>query len=200
MSAARSRHDRGAGLVELAILLPVIILFVFGTVELGLAWVSDNRVEGAVAQAARIGATSGSRDEADRDILVALRSSMPAEQLARLDRVVVFRAADASGRVPDACLKPSGTTSDVGVAGSCNSYSGATVRLTTIDSMVGFGGTTGKKDSYWAPFSRKDHLADPPDYLGVFVRTRHQSVTGLAFARVNIQATSVFRIQPDLDG
>ena len=186
--------------MELAFVLPLLCLFVFGTIELGLAWVSDNRVEGAAAQAARIGASSGSRDEADRDVLVALRSSMPPEQLALLDRVVVFRATADSAEVPDGCLKPAGSSADGGVASSCNSYSGNTVRLVSIDSMVGFGGGIGAKDSWWAPAARKDALADPPDYLGVFVRTRHQSLTGFSFARVTVSATSVYRIQPDLAG
>lgn len=191
--------DRGAALVELAFMLPLLALFVFGTVEVGLGWVSDNKVEVAVAQAARIGAASGSRAEADRDLLVALRAALPADQLALLDRVVVYRADDPGAGPPPGCIKPVGSPSDVGVAG-CNSYSGATVRLVTAGSMTGFGGTYGAKDAWWAPATRKDSLADPPDHLGVWVRTRHQSITGFSFARITIEASSVFRLQPDLYG
>jgi hypothetical protein len=199
MTTAASRRDRGAVLVELAFLLPLLTLLVFGTIELGLAWVTDNRVEGAVSQAARIGASSGSREEADRDILVALRSSLPAGQLALLDRVVVFNAAAGSSSVPAGCRQAAGSTSNDGSAG-CNSYSGAAVRLVSVDSMVGFGGGSGAMDSWWAPTTRNDGLADPPDYLGVWIRTRHQSLTGFGFARVTVEATSVYRIQPDLYG
>jgi hypothetical protein len=199
MRTHRTRGDRGAALVELAFVLPVLALLTFGTIELGLAWVSDNRVESSVSQAARVGASSGSRLEADRDLLVALRASLPPEQLQLLDRVVVFRAVGPDATVPDGCLKMAGSTSDAGVAG-CNSYSGATVRLVNADSMAGFGGGAGANDSWWAPAARVDRLAGPPDYLGVSVRTRHQSLTGFAFARVTVEATSVFRIQPDLHG
>jgi Flp pilus assembly protein TadG len=185
--------------VELAAVLPLLSLLLFGTIELGLAWVADNRVEGAVGQAARIGAASGSRQEADRDLLVALRAALPADQLAALDRVVVFLASDPAGQVPAGCIKAEGSPSDVGATG-CNSYSGATVRLVSVDSMVGFGGTAGTKDASWPPATRADALADPPDYLGVWVRTEHRSITGFGFAAVTVEASSVYRIQPDLSG
>ena len=196
-AAVRARGDRGALLVELALVLPLLTLLVFGTVELGLAWVADNRVEGAVGQAARVGAASGSREEADRDILVALRSALPKAQLDALDRVVVYRASDLDGDLPAGCIKPEGSTSDLGASG-CNSYSGATVRLVSVDSMVGFGGGLGAKDSSWAPATRKDALLDPPDYLGVWVRTRHAPITSFGFAEVTVVAQHVYRIQPDL--
>jgi hypothetical protein len=200
MSAiARARGERGAVLVELALVLPFLSLMVFGMIELGLAWVADNRVEGAVSQAARIGATSGSREEADRDLLVSLRAALPAEQLQALDRVIVFQATDPDGTVPAGCIKAEGSPSDVGAAG-CNSYSGTTVRLVSASSMVGFGGTIGTKDASWAPATRKDALVDPPDYLGVWVRTKHAPITGFGFAEVTVEATSIYRIQPDLSG
>ena len=105
------RHDRGASLVELALVLPILCLLAFGTIEAGRTWVVGNHVEGSVAQAARLGATGGSRVESDRDILVALRASLPEDALRRLDRVVVFLSPNADGQLPSGCIKPAGSHS-----------------------------------------------------------------------------------------
>jgi hypothetical protein len=193
------RGERGAALVELALVLPILALLLFGTIELSLAWVTDNKTEGAAIQGARIAASSGSRVEADRDVLLALRASLPPKALADADRVVVFKASDPTGTVPAGCIKAVGDPSEVGTA-LCNTYSGTTLRSVTGTSMVGFGGTVGAKDASWPPAARADALTDPPDYVGVWVRTKHRSLTGFTFSKVTITAVSIVRIQPDIDG
>lgn len=195
----RLRSDRGSALVELAFVLPMLCILVFGTTEMGLAWVAKNRVSGAVAQAARIGASEGNLPATDRDILLTLKASLPAEQLAALDRVVVFNANDPSGTVPGACTKSAGNPSEVGTS-TCNSYTGATVRTVSAGSMAGFTGGPGGKDGYWPPAHRKSALLDPPDYIGVWLRTSYSGITGFGFAQVTMTTSSIFRIQPDLSG
>ncbi len=186
-------------MVELALLLPFLSLLVFGTMELGLAWVADTRVDSATTQAARLGAASGDRTTTDRDVLVALQAALPSAALGRLDRVIVFKASDPLVTVPATCLKPLDDPVDVTAIG-CNSYSGATVRAVSNLSMTGFGGTPGAKDAGWAPTSRASTLVGPPDYLGVWVRVRYQGITQIPFATATFVSRAVFRIQPDLAG
>jgi hypothetical protein len=196
---SRCARDRGTTMVELALVLPLVGLLLFGTLELGLGFVAHSRVDAAVTQAARVGASSGSSPMADHDLLLALQAALPGDQLARLDRVVVYRA-DAPGTPPPAvCTKAWGSPSEVGSTG-CNTYTGATVRQVTSVSGAGFGGGPGAKDSFWAPTSRKDRLIDPPDYLGVWIRTSRGGVTGLPIARGSISSVAVFRLEPDVDG
>ncbi len=195
----RAHRDRGATLVEFALVLSVLLLLGLGTVEMGMGWVAHDRVQTAIAQAARVGAVSGSRPEADRDLLLALQVAMPAQELANLDRVVVFRPSSAAGAVPPGCIKSPGDPSQIGTA-SCNTYSGATVRAATAGSMDGFGGGPSAADRHWAPAIRKDTLAGPPDYLGVWVRTTHDSVTGSSLGDVTLTKVVIFRIQPDITG
>lgn len=192
-------RERGAVLLELALVLPFVALVLIGTFEISQIYISSNQVGGAVHQAARMGASAGSRVEADRDILITLRAALPAEELANVDRVVVYRAATQDTSVPAGCVKPSGSTSEVGTT-ACNSYTGATLRATTSTSMTGFGGDPTAKDRYWPPSSRLDALALPPDYLGVWVRTTHDSTMGVGYDGVTISRSAVLRIQPDLDG
>ncbi|MDQ2649121.1 MAG: pilus assembly protein [Actinomycetota bacterium] len=193
------RGDSGLSLLEFVLVLPFVLLIVFGTIEGGAAFVAGDRVAGAAAQAARIGAAGGSRAEADRDLLVALRATLPPGELTRLDRVVVFKPAGADGSIPDGCIKGRGDVSEQGTA-SCNSYTGDTVRNVTAGSMLGFGGTSGTKDRWWPPALRRDTLSQDPDYLGVWVRTVHHGVLGVVFRDVAVTRTSIVRIQPDLAG
>jgi hypothetical protein len=187
------RSDRGATVLEFAIVLPLLLLLAFGTAEMGLAWVSNNRVEGSVSTGARIASSSGSLAEADRSVLQSLRASLPQEQLNRLDRVIIFKSTSGTGTVPTGCIKPVGSTSQVGVNGSCNTYSGATVRGTIPTDL-------GAADDFWNPTTRNDRLADPPDYIGVWVRTTYGSKTGTFFEDMTITKVSIYRIQPDIDG
>ncbi|MGQ0433247.1 MAG: TadE/TadG family type IV pilus assembly protein [Microthrixaceae bacterium] len=190
----RTRAERGATMLEFALVLPFLLLMAFGTAEMGLAWVANNRVEGSSSTAARIGASSGSLAEADRNILVSLRSSLPASELANLDRVVVFKPTDADGTVPTACIKAAGDGSQVGVSTQCNTYSGDTVRTVSDTTDLG------SADDYWAPSTRKDSLAGPPDRIGIWLRTTHPAQTGTFWSEFTITKSSIYRIQPDING
>lgn len=183
-------------MLEFALVVPFLALMAFGTAEMGLAWTAHNKVEGATSTAARVGASSGGVLEADVNILVALRTALPAESLANLDRVVIFNATDADGDFDPSCIKPVASTNQAGVNGVCNTYSGATVR--------GFNQAgadpLGAADNFWLGTNRRDSLADPPDAIGVWVRTTHDSKTGTFFDDFTITRQSIYRLQPDIDG
>jgi hypothetical protein len=193
------RSERGATIVEFALVLPLLLLLGLGTVEMGMGWVATDRAQTATAQGARVGAVSGSRLEADRDILVALQAALPADELANLDRVIVFKPSSPQGGVPLGCVKAFASPSEIGTS-TCNTYTGSTVRSTTATSMVGFGGGPSADDRFWPPALRKDTLAGPPDYLGIWLRTRHDSVTGSSLGDLTLTKVVIFRIQPDLVG
>ena len=95
--------------------------------------------------------------------------------------------------MPAGCIKPVGSINQVGVNGSCNTYAGATLQGTIPTDL-------GAADDFWVPTTRKDRLADPPDYIGVWVRTTHAAKTGTFFDDLTITKTSIYRIQPDIDG
>ena len=72
----RRTTSRGAAAVETALLLPVLALLFFGTVEYGFAWSSASRVESAGAAAARVAAQAGDESMADWEVLQAVRGSV----------------------------------------------------------------------------------------------------------------------------
>jgi Flp pilus assembly protein TadG len=182
----------------MAIVAPFLLLILFGVSEMGLAWVSGNRLEGAVSTAARTGASSGSVVDADRNILLSLRASLPQRLLDNVVRVVVY-SSNASGGISSACLTGTpGTGVGDGSAASgadrCNTYSGATLRSVTATTNLG------SSDDFWLAVNRRDRLSGPPDYLGVLVQTRHEAVTGTFWDGFDLERSSIYRIQPDIDG
>lgn len=182
-------------MIEFAIVVLPLALLAFGIAEAGTAWVAHNRVEGAVSTAARVGAAAGSEPDADVRVLAALRLALPEEALENLDRVVIFKPSDVRGSVPAGCIPDVGSPSEVGLDDRCNTYTGATVRAIQV------GDDLGTRDDHWQPTSRDDDLAGPePDFLGVWVRTRHDNISGTFFGDITITRQSIFRLQSDIDG
>jgi Flp pilus assembly protein TadG len=187
----RTRSERGAALLEFAIVTPLLVLLAFATAETGLAWVSNNKVEGAASQAARVAASSGNRPEADVSTLLAIKAALPADELANLKRVVIYKSTTANGVVPSGCVPSLEDGSDFGVNNVCNSYSGALVRSVTTTT------TLSSSVEKWLPSVRKDTLGGPPDYVGIWIQTVHTNLTKTFFGDFTITKSSVYRIQPD---
>jgi Flp pilus assembly protein TadG len=193
-SGARRRTDGGVAVLEMVLVLPFLLLLLFGIGEYSLAWVSANRLEGAVSAAARVGSSQGSVTDADRAILLQLQASLPEDLLDNVTRVVVYES-DASGSVPEQCRTINNPTTQQGQSGRCNLYSGNTLRTITVATNLG------AAQNFWAPSTRLDRLSGPPDYIGVLVQTRHDDVTGTFWRDgFDLERRSVYRIQPDIDG
>jgi len=186
----RCRDDGGVALLEFAIVVPLLLLLAFGTAEMGLAWNAASQVEAATSTAARTAATMGADANADVNTLDALRAALPEEALDNLDRVVIFHPTGDDGDMPGGCTAGSGT-------GRCNMYPGDLVR--TFD--AGVVDALGTFDDRWDPTTRDDTLdGDPPDFIGVWVRTTHDDKTGTFWQGMTITRDSIYRIQPDFEG
>ena len=194
----RRRGQRGVAIVELAIVAPVLLLIMLGMAEFGVGWVGSSRVESSASTAARVASSSGASTDADRNVLLSLRASLPADLLANVERVIIFKS-NVNGDMAGNCRTVSpggGVGTGAGTAGAadrCNTYTGAQLR--TVTSSGAF--TTG---SFWLPSTRRDHLSGPPDYIGVMVITRQDSLTDTFWSDRQIVQSSVYRIAPDIDG
>ena len=196
------RNARGAAVLEMVLVAPLLILLLFGVSEFGLAWVSANKLEGAVSTAARVGSSQGSRPDADRAILMALRASLPEDLRDNVTRIVIF-SSNREGDMAPACrtVTPGGgvgggTQGAVMSADRCNTYPGSilqTISATTPATLT--------SQNNWQPTTRRDTLAQPPDYLGVLVMTRHDDFSGTFWRDgFDLERQSIYRIQPDIDG
>jgi len=89
------RGDRGAVAVEMAIVVPVLVLLAFGMLEFGLAFTNKLAMSHAVNQATRHATVLGTDDYADIEILDALDAGLSGN-VGAIVHVLIFKA-NASG-------------------------------------------------------------------------------------------------------
>jgi hypothetical protein len=88
---ARSRGERGAAAVEMAIVVPVLVLLAFGMLEFGIAFKLKLTYSHAVNQATRNATVMGTDDYADIEILHALEAGLDGD-LSHINHVDIFQA------------------------------------------------------------------------------------------------------------
>jgi hypothetical protein len=179
--------ERGAAMVEFAIIAPLLILLTFGLIEFGLFFRDFLTVANTTRSGARVASAAGTNAAADYEILQSVKSAaaaMPGGAEA-LETITVFRSASGSHDVPAGCT----TTPQAGV---CNVYTADDLARPAGD----FGCTAGSPDRYWCPSSRDDTQAGGTDYIGVYIRTTHEFVTRLFGRTQTITDEVVMRIEP----
>lgn len=193
-------RERGAVLVEAAIIAPIAIALVFGAMELGYAYYGKLTVEHMSIAGAR--AASGSANDylADYNTLSAVEDAMTGVGASSIAKIVIYRATGPGDRVPTACK--TGPVADSSSVRGCNYYTGADLALDPDQfGCVGPPGPTTKKDSYWCPTTRKAALLassgnGPPDYVGVYVVGEHNNLIGLFGKSFTFSNDTVIRIEP----
>ncbi len=181
------RAGRGSTMVEAAIITPLVVLLLLGVVEFGWYMKDDLTLSNASRAGARAGSAAGKDGLADYQVLQAIRGGL--DGLAKVDKVVIFKGTGPSSTVPVAC---SGATS--GTAGLCNVYDASDLTLTDVQFLAA--GYT--KDDSWPASSRQTSLsaAGGPDYLGVWVRTNHASITKAILNDKTIDDGVIVRLEP----
>ena len=199
ISAADQRQrkpERGASVVEAALVLPLFMLLVVGMIEGGSLFFNVNSARNAARESAREAATWASDALADRNALgLATRGLTGSGR--RLNGIVIYKASGPNDPVPAAC-KADLTAGTAGQVGLCNVYTAAKIR--TLDD-IHFGATAttppGLWDEKWPPTSRNDALTptSQPDFVGVYVSIQHEGITGI-FPSRTVTSVSVSKIEP----
>jgi hypothetical protein len=185
--------DGGAVLVEAAVALPVFVVLVLGIIEFGLAFKDYLTASNMTRTGARVASAAANDALADQRTLAALARASAAVSRGSIERIVVYRADSVDTPVPAVC-----TTSATGVASGpvrCNVYRVADLDRPATD----FGCQPTSPDRYWCPRDRKVAQAGPngpPDLVGVWVRLRHHYVSGLVGDSVELDSTTVMRVEP----
>ncbi len=183
----RRAVERGAALVEMTLILPLLSLLCLGLVEMGMAWQDTITAEQATRIGARAGVGLTGDERADRQTLLSLVSVLEPDELAQVDYVVIFDATD-SPDVPAGCT----TASNPGLR--CNRYTQAQLSRLSVESEWGCG--AGSHDTAWCPADRDSVLTDPT-YLGVHIRSRRPWITGIFPTEgLDFEATTVMSLIP----
>lgn len=177
------RNERGAALVEFAIVGIVFLTLAFGTFEMGLGWSDSQLVTQAARSGARAASQLGQNSAADSFSVEAIEAALGSLG-DDMTRIVIFDAAAADGSMPSACE----TAGPPGIAGSCSVYD-----------QNDFGTYGAWTDGAWTPASRDDSFSNA-DYVGVTVEVARPYVTGFfSGSTFNISDTTVMRVEPQPD-
>ncbi len=180
-------------MVEMAIVLPVLVLIALGIVEFGSAWSNKLKVETAARGGARVGSGLGASRMADYSLLQSVKSVLTDLGLSNVDYVVVYKATAVNGTIPTGC---SGAT-PASQTGKCNVYTGAQLSTLTQSS---FTGTTScgvsAPDRFWCPTGRQSVQHIGNDYLGVWIKANSETLTNFFGSPLGLQSAAVMRLEP----
>jgi len=188
----RADSERGASLVEAALVVPLLVLLAFGAAEFGFVFLDFLNVSSAAREGARVGSAVGSGSNADTLMLGAIAEATADLDNSIIEAIWIFEA-KANGDPVDNCV----------VDNSANYFScaGPTNRTNIYDSagnlLIGSWNATGRKMT--VGLNCPATPADCPDRLGVRVVFTHQYITGfLSFPTGPFSEDAVFQLEPDV--
>jgi Flp pilus assembly protein TadG len=174
-----ARNESGASLVEAAIILPVVLLIVFGIIEFGLAFKNALTVNSGTRAGVRTASAEPRRPSFHADTAAAVQKAITALPSGSVQELWIYKA-DADG-------DPDGGGS---AYTSCNTCSVWTWNTATNS----FERQPGKD---WAPASQNACVGDPNhDAVGVYLKVNHDFVTGFFGSRIALTDHVVMRLEP----
>ena len=192
----RCRGERGAALVELSVTAMLLIIIAFGIVEFGSAMNRKLEVETASRSGARVGSSLGSQRMADYGLLDATKSVLNDIGLSNVDYVVVYKSSTANGSRPAGCDGNTPTSQ----TNLCNVYTGSQIAslnqadFTSTGSPATCGSTA--PDRYWCPLNRQNVQSLGADYLGVWIKAKYTTITGIFHSPFSLTSSAVMRLEP----
>lgn len=200
LGGARARGDRGAIAVEAALMTPLLLLILFGIIEMALLLRDHVAVSSAVRTGARIASASADAGpgicetgptappctpqaspamaQAAADAIQRAGSAMPKDSI---DYILIYKANDKG--FPGA----NGSTT---MPSSCSGYSSC-VRFVWRDSLQAFRYAEGSWDS-----RSINACVNESDILGVFMKATHPFLTGMFGTSLGVADRSVMRFEP----
>jgi hypothetical protein len=207
MRRGRARDDRGATLLEAAIITPVLLLVILGIFEFGLIFRDTLTINDAVGVAARSGAVQGpdvlNNETADFSMIEDLREGTNALPVSWIDRIVIFDA-DAPGageptsQVPQACK--TGNNPVVWRARKCNVYNPLQAFYAVQQGNTDFFKCINPTDKACG-FNPETRVEDPLtpaliDYVGVYIAVDREQITKMFGNTWSIEEAAVARLEP----
>lgn len=189
----RACGDKGATLVESAVITPVLLLFVFGIFEFGFAFRNYLGVANSTRDAAREASVAGNVLDADYRMMRAVERASAALPNNAIERIVIWEASGPSDGVPSSCA--SGTPAD----GLCNVYSGSDLTTPKVHfgcQEIALGDPVDSPDRFWCPGDREVSVGSGLDYVGVYIRITHRYITGLFGDDIVFEDQMILKVEP----
>ena len=176
--AARKR-ERGAVLVETVVVLPLILLLVFGIVEWSAAYHDSSVTADATRAGGRIASAQARNPDYATNAAASVAAALSTLPSNAPQEMWVYKAN--SNGYP-------GTSTDFSSCGtSCIKY--------VWNSSTKQFNTAAPQGGGW-PASSQQVCAEPFDQIGIYVKIRHDFVTKIFGASITLDDHSVFRFEP----
>ena len=190
------RYQRGATLVEAAIASLVFFSVLLGLFEFGWAFRDYMTTADIAKNASRAGSAAGNAGTADYVIVKSVKKGASALNSGQLQYVVIFDAGSSTASLPT--LSPT-CAAGTPVTGLCNVYTFAD--LTRPSSDYGCSTSLPSPDRFWCPSTRRINASastgGPPNYLGVYVKVKHNAITRFLGSGVMFTDQAILRIEPE---
>ena len=142
----RRRSERGAALVEMVLIVPVLLTLALGVAEFGLGWKDSLTISNAMRAGARVGSAAANGRTADYEVLQAIEAAMSSIPKNAIEQIVIYEANGPDGDIPIDCA--AGTPGP-----TCNVYVAAD--LDRLDTDFAGGTCSGSApDRFWCPTAR----------------------------------------------
>jgi len=186
-------RERGAAIVEFALVAPFLALIELGFMEYGTIYKADDQAQQALMSAGRVAGQGSNGPLADFQALRALDSSLSGLKRATIKKVIIYKA-PSDGKPPANCLAETPTGTAAGVPSVCNVYSPSQVASTDFGKFSYTGSTCNSLawDSNWCPFQRNPQS----EQVGVYVELTYQPFTGVVPKIFTISRYTVYDVEP----
>jgi hypothetical protein len=104
----KRRDQRGAAMVEFALILPIVLLLTFGLIDFGFAFADAAGIKSATRSGARIGSALSKQPGQLQSITAAVNAGLGNSTRAQATEIVVYTASPNGFTPPSSC--PQGTT------------------------------------------------------------------------------------------
>lgn len=191
----RPQSERGAVLVEFALVGTLLVTLVLGVLEIGMAWRDYQSLNQASRSGARVVSQLGAAGEADQQSLLAIEAALGPLAPA-ISRVVIYEA-DANGDMPVDCV-----TATAGYAGpaNCNVYDRTSLDNIATSGWWGSGTSCGSADGHWCPPTERSDDLLTSTFVGVLVELDRSSITGMfGSSTQRISEATVMRVEPAIE-
>ena len=189
--------ERGAALVELAIVVPLLGLLVAGIIEFGTGWRDSLTVSSSTRASARVVSNMADNRLADFEALLSLRSALAGIDGFTIEGVLIYDASRPDGEPDASCFDASGNPQDSFV-GDCNFYSSAQVYSITAADFAGVVNCVGDPDEHFCPLTdRETSLVAGVTDIGVWVRIKRDWFTDMfPGTGMTITDRTVMKVEP----
>lgn len=180
----RTRDDRGASMVEVGIILPVLLTLAVGLAEIGFLVIDYITVTNAARSGARTGAAAANDPSADTSVLDVVEEDVCNLRYGDVIRVQIYKADPGDGSMPDPVSSGLVNSYIPGGPLQCDAAGHAFV----CDPML---------SCSWASTSR-DNVPPGFDALGVRVEFSHEYVIGfIPLPTGTFTEDVVMQLEPD---